>query len=117
MYLQKGEFENAIEYLSNFDADDQMVSAIATGAIGDAYMELGETKKAASFYLDAANDRKNDFTTPIYLMKAAAAQEELGNFKKAFGIYENIKKNYPETKEGLEVDKYLARAKSIANSK
>ncbi|MBL4734045.1 MAG: tetratricopeptide repeat protein [Flavobacteriales bacterium] len=116
-YLRKGMYEDAIENLSAFDSDDMIVSSIATGAIGDAYMELGETKKAASFYMDAANDRKNDFTTPIYLMKAAAAYEELSNYKKAFGIYETIKKNYPDTKEGLEVDKYLARAKSIANSK
>ena len=116
-YLRKGMYADAIENLSAFDSDDMIVSSIATGAIGDAYMELGETKKAASFYMDAANDRKNDFTTPIYLMKAAAAYEELGNYKKAFGIYETIKKNYPDTKEGLEVDKYLARAKSIANSK
>jgi TolA-binding protein len=80
-------------------------------------MELGEVKTAASFYMDAANDKENDFTSPIYLMKAAAAYEELENYKKALGIYENIKKNYADTKEGLEVEKYLERAKSIANAK
>ncbi|MBL4657675.1 MAG: tetratricopeptide repeat protein [Flavobacteriales bacterium] len=116
-YLRQGYYEDAIEYLSSFDSDDQIVGSIATGAIGDAYMELGEVKKAASFYMDAANDMKNDFTSPIYLMKAAAAYEELGNYKKASGIYENIKNNYSDTKEGLEVEKYLARANSIANAK
>jgi len=116
-YLRKGMYEDAIDYLSFFDSDDMVVSSIATGAIGDAYMELGEVKKAASFYMDAANDKKNDFTSPIYLMKAAAAYEELSNYKKASGIYDNIKKNYPDTKEGLEVEKYIARAKSIANAK
>jgi tetratricopeptide (TPR) repeat protein len=116
-YLRKGMFEDAIESLSAFDSDDLMVSSVATGAIGDAYMELGEVKTAASFYMDAANDKENDFTSPIYLMKAAAAYEELENYKKALGIYENIKKNYADTKEGLEVDKYLERAKSIANAK
>mgnify|MGYP001096735723 CR=1 FL=1 len=116
-YLRKGMFEDAIESLSAFDSDDLMVSSVATGAIGDAYMELGEVKTAASFYMDAANDKENDFTSPIYLMKAAAAYEELENYKKALGIYENIKKNYADTKEGLEVEKYLERAKSIANAK
>lgn len=116
-YLRKGFYEDAIDYLSSFDSDDQIVGSIATGAIGDAYMELGEIKKAASFYMDAANDNKNDFTSPIYLMKAAAAYEEMGNYKKASGIYKNIKNNYPDTKEGLEVGKYLARAQSIANAK
>ncbi|HIA06283.1 MAG TPA: tetratricopeptide repeat protein [Flavobacteriales bacterium] len=116
-YLRKGMFEDAIESLSAFDSDDLMVSSVATGAIGDAYMELGEVKTAASFYMDAANDKENDFTSPIYLMKAAAAYEELENYKKALGIYENIKKNYADTKEGLEVEKYLERAKSIVNAK
>jgi len=116
-YLRKGMFEDAIESLSAFDSDDLMVSSVAIGAIGDAYMELGEVKTAASFYMDAANDKENDFTSPIYLMKAAAAYEELENYKKALGIYENIKKNYADTKEGLEVEKYLERAKSIANAK
>jgi len=116
-YLRKGMFDDAIEHLSAFDSDDLMISSVATGAIGDAYMELGEVKTAASFYMDAANDHKNDFTSPIYLMKAAAAYEEIDSYKKALGVYENIKNNYPDTKEGLEVEKYLERAKSIANAK
>ena len=116
-YLRQGKYEEAIEYLSSFGQDDKMVSSVATGAIGDAYMELGETKTAASYYMDASNESKNDFTAPIYLMKAAMAYEELGNYRKAVGIYESIKKNYPDTKEGLEVEKYLARANSITNSK
>ena len=109
-YLKKGEFGEAIEYLNGFDSDDQIVGPVAIGAIGDAYMELGETKDAASYYLQAANDNENQFTTPIYLMKAALAYEDLGNYKKAVSIYEQIKEDYPDTKEGSEVDKYLARA-------
>ena len=114
-YLNKGMWEDAIESLSAFDSDDFMLSSLATGGIGDAYMEQGEVKTAASFYMDAANDRKNDFTSPRFLMKAAAAFEELDNYKKALGIYETIKTNYADTKEGLEVEKYLERAKSLAN--
>lgn len=108
-YLKKGEYEEAIEYLNGFDSDDQIVGSVATGAIGDAYMEMGETKDAASYYLQAANNKENQFTTPIYLMKAALAYEDLDNYKKAVSIYEQIKEDYPDTKEGREVDKYLAR--------
>ena len=73
-------------------------------------MELGETKDALSYDLQAANDKENMFTTPIYLMKAALAYEDLENFKKAIGMYEQIKEDYPDTREGREVEKYLARA-------
>ena len=114
-YLKKGQYEDAIEYLSGFDSDDQMVSSVATGAIGDAYMELGETKDAVSYYLQAANDNENQFTTPIFLMKAAQAYEDLSDYKKAVSIYKQIKEDYPDTKEGREVEKYLARASGLVD--
>ncbi|PCH96182.1 MAG: hypothetical protein COB85_03790 [Bacteroidetes bacterium] len=115
-YLRLGDYQGAIEYLSAYDSDDEMVSSIATGAIGDAYMELGETENALDYYLQAANKKRNDFTSPIYLMKAAMAYEELQKFEKAVGIYKDIKDNFSDTKEGLEVEKYLSRAKALASN-
>ena len=115
-YLRLGNYESAIEYLSTYDSDDGMVSSIATGAIGDAYMELGETENALNYYLQAANNRRNDFTSPIYLMKAAMVHEELQQFEKAVAVYNDINDNFSETKEGLEVEKYLSRAKALASN-
>ena len=115
-YYKQGQYQEAIELLSSFDADDNIVGAVATGVIGDAYMELGEIKNATSYYMDAANHSRNDFSCPIYLMKAAGAYEDQGNYKKAVSIYTDIKENFAETKEGLEVDKYLARAKAMASN-
>jgi tetratricopeptide (TPR) repeat protein len=64
-YLRVGEYENAVDYLTRFDSRDQLVSPVALGAIGDAYVELGELDKAASFYNKAARRRANEFTSPI----------------------------------------------------
>ena len=113
-YLKQGLYEDAIESLSSFDGNDEMLGAVATGAIGDAYMELGNTDNAISYYKDAASHSNNEFTTPLYLMKVAGAYESLEDYGKAVAIYEDIKTNFGETKEGLEVDKYLARAKTKA---
>jgi len=115
-YLKLGNYENAIEYLTAYDSDDEMVSSIARGATGDAYMELGETENALEYYLLAANNKRNDFTSPIYLMKAAMVYEELQDFEKAVKVYKDIKSNFAETKEGLEVEKYLSRAKALASN-
>ena len=106
----------AIEFLNSFDADDNIVGAVAIGVVGDAYMQLGEVKNATSYYMDAANHSRNDFSCPIYLMKAAGGYEDQGNYKKAVGIYTDIKENFADTKEGLEVDKYLYRAKAMASN-
>jgi tetratricopeptide (TPR) repeat protein len=110
-FLHLGEFENAIEYLKDFDSGDQLVQSVATGAMGDAYVEMGNTKDALSMYLKAAKQRKNDFTSPIYYMKAAQLHESNAEFGKALVIYETIKSEYPNSSESQDIDKFIARVK------
>ncbi|MCK5535718.1 MAG: tetratricopeptide repeat protein, partial [Bacteroidales bacterium] len=45
--LKLGQFQQAIDLLENFDANDAMVNPISKGAIGDAYCELGNLDEAA----------------------------------------------------------------------
>ncbi len=113
--LRKGEFDLAIDYLDSYSGNDIMLSAIALGAIGDANMELDDAGKALDYYIKAARKNPNDFTSAIYLMKAGKVAEALEDYSDAVGLYEEIKKNYPDTKEGREVGKYLARAKTLAS--
>jgi tetratricopeptide (TPR) repeat protein len=113
-YLRTGEYEKAIEHLKEFDSDDQVVSSVALGAIGDAYMELQDIDEAISYYLKAANNNKNKFTTPIYLKKAALAYEEKQNYSEAIKLYEQIKNDYSETSEGRDIQKYIVRAKALS---
>ena len=108
-YLRMEEFHNSIEYLTRFDARDQLVSPVALGAIGDAWAELGELEKAVSLYIKAARRRANEFTSPIYWMKAGQVYEELGKYNRALEAYENILDAYPESTEGRQVEKYIAR--------
>ena len=111
-YLHLGEYENAIEYLGKFDSDDEVLSVIAEGATGDAYMELGETDKAISAYIAAADEKTNKFTSPVYLMKAAQALEGKGDNEKAVKLYERLEKEFPTSNEGRAAEKYKARAKA-----
>ena len=113
--LRKGEFDLAIDYLDSYSGNDIMLSAIALGAIGDANMELDDAGKALDYYKKAARKNPNDFTSAIFLMKAGKVAEALEDYSDAVGLYEEIKKNYPDTKEGREVEKYLARAKTLAS--
>ncbi len=109
-YLHLGSFQEAIDYLKDFKSDDKMLKPIATGAIGDAYMELGNKEEAAKYYKKAAETSKNEFTSPIYLMKAAQAFELSGNYKEALALYKEIKKDYKTSAEGRVIDKYITRA-------
>ena len=112
-YLKKGMYNEAIEALNSFDANDEIVAPIAWGGIGDAYLELGKTDDAIKYYLKAANKKKNKFTTPVYLMKAAGVYEDGNQYDKAIELYEQIRKDYYESQEGREMDKYIARAQAL----
>lgn len=108
-YLRLGQYEDAIKKLKKFSTSEPIVGSIALGALGDAYLELGEKEKALDQYLKAASKGENNFTTPIYLMRAGELAEDLGKDKKALELYERILKEFKSTTEGQSVEKYIAR--------
>ncbi len=113
-YLKKGEWDNAIEYLSKYDAEDDITGALALGAIGDANMELGKKDEAEKFYMKAVDYDNNQFTAAIFLMKAALARELNNDYKGAADLYERIKKDYPQSTEARDIERYIVKAKNMA---
>ncbi len=113
IYLKKGEFETAIDYLKNFDSEDSFVQPMAYGAIGDAYIEMNEAKQAADYYLKAADFDNNEITAPVFLMKAAWTYEILENYAMAVDMYTRIKKDFPKSQEARDIDKYIAHAQGM----
>jgi len=112
IYLKQGKFEDAITYLKKFDSDDEFVGPMATGGIGDAYVELGQKEKAVEYYLKASDQQVNDLTTPLYLMRAAFIYEDLGKFDKAVELYEKIQKEHIKSTEARDIEKYIEQAKA-----
>ena len=110
-FLKTGEYDDAIKHLSKFKSNDRLVSAIATGAIGDAYSELEEFGKAASQYEKAAKMNPNDLTSAFYLKKAGLVYEAMEEYSKAVTAYETIKVEYPNAEEARDIEKYIAAAK------
>lgn len=109
-YLKLGDAETAIEHLDNFSSDDEMLAPIAKGAIGDAFSELGQNEEALNYYITAAELRTNDFTTPVFLMKAANAAYSLGNKKQALSLYTRIQDEFSASREGQNIGKYISRS-------
>jgi len=114
-YLHLGQYEEAIDYLKKFKTDDLLLSPVKEGAIGDAMLELGKKEDALSQYKKAYSTTENELTTPVYKMKAAAILESMNQYADALKLYEEIKKEYPQTAEGSTVDKYIARVKVQMN--
>jgi len=112
-YLKMGNFEEAIDYLKSHDPVDQLIGPMALGAVGDAYMELNEPDKAVSYYLDAADEVDNDFTSPMFLYRAGMTYEMLGEYEDAYDVYNRSYMEYFRSNEGRNIERNIARMKGI----
>jgi len=98
-----------LDYLGKYSKYDKIISSLAIGAMGDAYVELGELDKGVAKYIEAADYASNQFSTPIFLMKAGGIYEMTKKYDAALKMYTRIKDEYPESSEGAAIDKYIAR--------
>jgi tetratricopeptide (TPR) repeat protein len=114
-YLRTGKFEQAIEFLGKYNGKDELISSVAIGAVGDAHMELNHKDEAIKYYMKAADNSNNSFTTPFYLKKAGFAYEISGNFAEALKVYERIQKEHQKSTEASEMDRAIARVKAAGN--
>jgi tetratricopeptide (TPR) repeat protein len=108
-YLNTGKFQEAIDQLKKFSSDDKVLGTLALGAIGDAYFELNNASEGISYYKKAVANQPNEFTTPVYLLRLALAQENAGDKDAAIKNLNLLKNEYPTTQEGRNAEKYLAR--------
>ena len=76
---------------------------------------LNKIEEAIKFYLKAAEQSTNAFTTPLYLKKAGFAYEQKTNYPEALAAYERVKNEYPKSTEARDIDKYIARVKTLGN--
>ena len=109
-YLNTGKYDDAIKSLEKFSSKDEVLSTLAIGAIGDAYSQKNQAKEALSYYVKAANAKKNELTTPRFLLKAGKTALALGNKADALKYFTDIKENYENTPEGLSVDGLIGMA-------
>ncbi|MGC9343410.1 MAG: tetratricopeptide repeat protein [Bacteroidales bacterium] len=108
-YLRLGEYENAIDYLKSFKTDDILVGAAKFTALGDAYVELGDYEEAVKSYKKAIDDFPNDYSTPLVMKKTALVYEEMEEYKEANDIYRSIDREYPDSEEARDIQKYITR--------
>lgn len=115
LYLRKGEFQKAVNALSNYsNTGSPVIDPLVLGMLGDAYSELKQYDKAITYYQKAADKNSNSFSSPIFLKKLGLVYEEQKDYKSATEAYQKIKKNYPESAEAAVVDEYIARAEAQA---
>jgi tetratricopeptide (TPR) repeat protein len=108
-YLHGGQYANAIKYLKDFDGKGTLVAYAAYGAMGDAYMEMGNTKSGIEYYNKASENKDDLMLTPLYLYRAGIAYEMNNQPDEAKKCYERIRDDYPRSMQARDMDKALAR--------
>jgi len=113
LYLRQGQYEEAIKALEKYsNTGSEILDPLVIGMLGDAYSELKDYKKAASYYKSAAEKNKNSFTSPLMLKKLGLVCEVQQDYQQALNAYQKIKTDYPESQEAGSVDALIARAQA-----
>ncbi len=111
-YLEIKDYQNAISHLEDFSSDDEMLAPLAKGAIGDAFMQLGQAEEALGYYETAATMKTNDFTTPRFLFKAGVTAIDLGKNDVAVKHLSRVKEEFSDSDYASQVDQYLGQAQA-----
>lgn len=111
-YLNKGEYRQAIDNLTNYRGDDNMIAAEALGSTGDAYVELKDYNKAETYFKKAVDKASNKFLSPFYLKKLGLVYEAKKDNKAAAETYKKIKTDYFDSAEAQNIDGYIARVEA-----
>ncbi len=106
--LQTGAYEEAIDFLKKYNGKDPIMLARAQACIGDCYVELKDYATAVDYFTKAAKTTDNAFAA-AYLMKAGIAAEAAGNKEQALSFYKEIKDQWGNAPEAMEIDKYINR--------
>ena len=114
-YLNMKDYTNAVTYLNAFSSDDDVLGPIAKGGIGDAFVQLEQLEDAYDYYVQAAQLRTNNYTTPMYLYKAGVIGLKLGNNAKALKFFNQIKSDYPDSTEAKDIDVFIGKAEAATN--
>ncbi|MCT4628760.1 tetratricopeptide repeat protein [Winogradskyella sp.] len=111
-YLNLKDYQNAVNYLGDFSSEDKMLGPIAKGGIGDAFVQLEQLPEALEYYEKAFKANVNDFTTPMYLLKAARVAIDLGENKKALDYLNRIKSEFDGSTQANEVDVLIGKVEA-----
>mgnify|MGYP000025108598 FL=1 len=112
-YLNLKDYENAIVFLDQFSAEDVLLSALSKGAIGDAFLQLGQKEDAFDYYVTASKINNNMFSTPKYLYKAAILGVEVKKTSQALAFLKRIEKEFPKSEEAKQVKVQIGRLETL----
>jgi len=117
LLYKDGKYQEALNYLADYSASEEIIGAGAKSLEGDCYVNLEDYAKALDCFKEAADlSDDNPAYTPAFLLKEATVLHEMKDYNAEIKVYEKILEDYPNygMQMGIDVEKYLERAKAMA---
>lgn len=109
-YYYKADYDNAIKYLEEFDAqDDAVISNNGIAALANCYAKKGNIDKAVDLLEKAAKRADNPIISPACYIQAGVLLESQNKADEALKLYQEVKNKYPESTEAQSIDKYILK--------
>lgn len=109
------DYDESLVYFAAFDAKDDIMGASAVAGQAAIYELQQDYRRAGALYRRAAGMEDNKLRTPVYLIAAARAYSEGGQFHEAEEMLEMIIEQYPDTDLQNEVEFRLGFVRARMN--
>ncbi len=106
-YFNLGKIDEALKYYEDYDGDNKLFQATAYAGAASCYEIKGNKEKAAELFLKAAKVNPSEVYTPEYLLYSARIYAELGKKEVAKKLLEQIKKEYSNSAQAREFERYM----------
>ena len=116
LLYNNGDYAQALEYVKDYSAKDDVVGAAAYSLEGDCYVNLDRFDDAVGAFKKAIKQSdENPYYTPLFMLKLARVYEAQKKYADAEKLYQEIMDDYPvyTTTINPGVEKLLDRAKLL----
>lgn len=107
-YFQLGKIDEALKYYEDYGGNNKLFQATAYSGQAACYEIKGNKEKSAELYLKAAKVVESEVFTPEYLLYSARLYAELNKKDMAKKLLDQIKKEYPNSAQARDYDRYIA---------
>jgi len=108
-YFYLGKVDEALKNYEDFDGNNELFKAASFAGEAACYEAKNDLEKAAELYRKASSVSEENALNPQYLLFSGINLLKVKKIAEAKEIFERIKKDFPTTTSGREVERYLAQ--------
>ncbi len=114
---RQGEYQQALDYVSKYDATDNVVAPLAYGLKGDCLVNLDKYADAVKAFDKAISASDNNpQLVPYFLNKKAVVLCAEGKYSDAIKAYKEIEKEYPYYSQRAGIEGRRIQAEALAEN-